>query len=205
MIQDRSLRRAMALATIVLALGGTSAAAQQLPPGHMPVPASQAQSALSTVVLETMTSAGYTYVRGEMDGEEAWFAGPQTTLAVGDTVQVTEPMLMQNFASRSLGRSFETLYFVGAYLKGSATAATASGASFGPEGEVREVLASGGYTYLRVETEAESLWIAGPSTQVGEGDVVSWRAGSMMRDFSSRTLGRTFDEILFVQEIAVVR
>jgi hypothetical protein len=193
----------MVLAATLFALGPAGAAAQQLPAGHVPVQASRNQT--TVVVLETMTGGGYTYVRGAMNGEEAWFAGPGTALAVGDTVLVADPMPMQNFSSSSLNRTFDVLYFVGSYGKGAAPVTAPRGTSFGTEGEVLEVLSGGGYTYVRVDNEGESLWMAGPPTKVEEGDIVSWRDGSMMRDFSSRTLGRTFEEILFVQEIAVVR
>ncbi len=205
MIQDRSPHRTALLAATLFVFVATDAAAQQLPPGHVPVSASGGQAAPGTVVLETMNSAGYTYVRGALQGKETWFAGPLTALAVGDTVQVASPMRMQNFASGSLGRTFEVLYFVSGYRKeGAAPSPPRSGVS-DRSGEVREVLVSGGYTYVRVETGDASLWVAGPPTDVDEGDTVSWGAGTLMRRFSSRTLGRTFDEIVFVEEFVVAR
>jgi hypothetical protein len=183
-----------------------SASGQNLPAGHVPIPASASPDAPTVVVLETMAGGGYTYVRTELNGKEAWLAGPQTALAVGDTVLASDPMPMGTFTSRALGRTFDELYFVGGFVTPGASGRTAAAPpAGGPEGEALEVLSSGGYTYVRVETDGESVWIAGPPASVEQGNTVSWRAGSPMRDFTSRTLGRTFDEILFVQEIFVVR
>jgi len=70
-------------------------------------------------VLETMNSGGYTYVQLDMDnGNPIWIAGPQTTVVKGETVQTTSKgSLMENFASKSLNRTFEKIYFVDAIVK----------------------------------------------------------------------------------------
>lgn len=206
MIPARSLRPTTVLTAALLALGATDAVAQNLPAGHVPIQQPAAQEGPGVIVLETMNSGGYTYVRGEMDGAETWFAGPAAPLQVGDTVLVSDPMQMTNFTSGSLGRTFDVLYFVGSYAKRRAATASSADAYSGSQGAVREILESGGYTYVRVESEGASIWLAGPPTDVSEGQVVTWPSSSMtMRDFSSRTLGRTFEEILFVSEIRVVR
>lgn len=62
---------------------------------------------------------------------------------------------------------------------------------------------SGGYTYVRVETAGGEKWAAGPATAVRLGDNLSWSGGSEMRGFVSKTLGRTFDSILFVDGFVV--
>jgi hypothetical protein len=64
-------------------------------------------------VLETMDAAGYTYVLIGTDQEQRWVAGPKTSVDVGDIVQTAEGQLMTDFASGSLGRTFEAVYFVG--------------------------------------------------------------------------------------------
>ena len=220
MIQERRPRATTMLTAALLALGGSHAAAQNLPAGHVPVPRSGAQEGIEVVVLETMNGGGYTYARVEMEGEETWLAGPQVMLGVGDTVLVTDPMPMEDFTSSSLDRTFDVLYFIGGYQqRASADAGAgatpspgvtdphAGGAASvdGPMGEAREVLHSAGYTYVHVEMDGESVWIAGPMTQVDEAAVVSWRGETQMGQFTSRTLNRTFEAILFVQEIIVVR
>tara|TARA_R110002096_G_scaffold92305_3_gene208717 strand:+ start:4135 stop:4455 length:321 start_codon:yes stop_codon:yes gene_type:complete len=63
-------------------------------------------------IVETMNSGGYTYVK--LDGVEgpAWFAVPECEVAVGDRVTVgSEPMMMRNFESRTLNRTFAVISF----------------------------------------------------------------------------------------------
>lgn len=72
-----------------------------------------AGAGLSGKVLETMNSGGYTYVHVEAAGKgKLWAAGPTATVKVGDTVSLPNGMLMENFASKTLGRTFERIYFV---------------------------------------------------------------------------------------------
>ena len=63
-------------------------------------------------VLETMDSAGYTYVRVQTGGDSIWAAGPQTVVAAGDVVQIARGMPMQQFQSKTLDRTFDVVYFV---------------------------------------------------------------------------------------------
>jgi len=63
-------------------------------------------------VAETMDSGGYTYVLVETGGDHIWAAGPQTTVKVGDVVQISKGMPMHQFSSNTLGRTFDVLYFV---------------------------------------------------------------------------------------------
>ncbi len=72
----------------------------------------------TATVLETMNSAGYTYVRVEEKGKAYWIALPQTELSVGEEISFYEQMLMENFTSNSLNRTFDRILFVGAISKG---------------------------------------------------------------------------------------
>lgn len=65
-------------------------------------------------------------------------------------------------------------------------------------GKVLQTLQAGGYTYAEVETGGKKVWIAGAPIQVKAGESVQWSDYSIMQNFTSKTLGRTFDEILFV-------
>lgn len=59
-----------------------------------------------------MDAAGYTYLRLKTaDGQEKWAAVTQTTVAVGDAVQIQNPAEMTNFASKTLNRTFPSIYF----------------------------------------------------------------------------------------------
>jgi hypothetical protein len=60
---------------------------------------------------------------------------------------------------------------------------------------------SGGYTYVFVETDRDKRWIAARQTAVKVGDVVQAHEGMPMPDFTSQTLGRSFDVVYFVDAI----
>jgi len=77
-----------------------------------PVPAGMTRG----TVLETMDSGGYTYVLVEASQAQIWAAGPQTTVKVGDVVEVSQGMPMQQFSSKTLNRTFDVLYFVGSIV-----------------------------------------------------------------------------------------
>ncbi|OGR05409.1 MAG: hypothetical protein A2520_04705 [Deltaproteobacteria bacterium RIFOXYD12_FULL_53_23] len=66
---------------------------------------------ISGKVLETMTSGGYTYVLLAKDGVKTWVAIPVTKVAVGDEITCKPGMVMSNFNSTSLNRSFERIVF----------------------------------------------------------------------------------------------
>ncbi len=70
-------------------------------------------------------------------------------------------------------------------------------------GVVVETMVGGGYTYVRVETDKGELWAAGPKADVAVGDKVSMPAGMTMKNFTSHTLGKTFEAILFVDSIQI--
>ncbi len=110
--------------TLVLAVGvaaligvsGCNKAKQEAP---APAPQSQAQpqaqpqvaSALSGKVVETMNSGGYTYICLEKGGQKTWVALPQTAVKVGQEVTCKPGMVMPNFTSKTLNRTFPSIVF----------------------------------------------------------------------------------------------
>ena len=65
-------------------------------------------------VLETMNSAGYTYVLIGTEEVQRWLAARETAVKVGDVVQAYEGMPMAQFESKTLNRTFDVIYFVDA-------------------------------------------------------------------------------------------
>lgn len=77
-------------------------------------------------VEETFDSGGFTYVRLATDEGEIWVAGPPTRLSPGDIAATTEGVLIANFHSRTLDRTFSRIWFVaGMRLMGPAPSAPA--------------------------------------------------------------------------------
>jgi hypothetical protein len=64
-------------------------------------------------VLETVNGGGYTYVQVKTDSGVIWAAGPQAAVKVGDKVNLGDGMLMSDFHSETLDRTFDEIYFVG--------------------------------------------------------------------------------------------
>jgi len=65
--------------------------------------------------------------------------------------------------------------------------------------KVKEVLQVEKYTYLLVEGAKGDLWIAAPSMEASPGETYTYQGGMMMKDFYSKELDRTFDEVFFVE------
>jgi len=102
----------LVLATI--AFDSEPALAGDSPAPETPVtsgPDGQQGAGIAGTVVSSMTASNYTYVELDTGEEVVWAAGPQTQLKVGESVFLAGAMLMQNFHSKSLGRSFDRLYF----------------------------------------------------------------------------------------------
>ena len=56
---------------------------------------------------------------------------------------------------------------------------------------------SGGYTYVNIDSEGKNIWVAVPKMKVEVGQEVSFAPGMEMNDFTSKTLNRTFETIIF--------
>lgn len=63
-------------------------------------------------VLETMNSGGYTYAFLDTGQDQRWVAALETPVAVGDVVLTDAGMIMTDFRSSTLDRTFEVVYFV---------------------------------------------------------------------------------------------
>ena len=87
-------------------------------PTAEPAPMTAAASGITGTVVETMDAANYTYLKVDTGSETFWAATSQTPLKVGDAVVMPEGTAMQNFHSKELDRTFDTIYFVSAVLVG---------------------------------------------------------------------------------------
>jgi len=101
-------------------------AAAQLPAGHpkidaaaksaaevsprAPEPAPTAD-AITGKVVETADAGGYTYICLEKDGKKTWAAVPPMKVSVGQELALSPGVVMTNFVSKSLNRTFEKITF----------------------------------------------------------------------------------------------
>jgi hypothetical protein len=71
-------------------------------------------------------------------------------------------------------------------------------------GTVVETMNAGGYTYAKVDRAGhDQIWVAGPETALAVGTTLGTMKGSLMPNFHSDTLNRTFDQIYFVDSLPV--
>ena len=70
-------------------------------------------------------------------------------------------------------------------------------------GTVIETIDAGRYTYVQFDTGSKKIWAAATAFSVKVGDKVTVPQGALMKNYQSKTLNRTFDEVYFVSKIYV--
>lgn len=71
------------------------------------------------------------------------------------------------------------------------------------QGVVHEVSQSGGYTFLRMTVAGKEVWAATMTTAVPVHHTVTYQNPLIMKGFHSKSLNKTFDEILFISQVTV--
>lgn len=64
-------------------------------------------------------------------------------------------------------------------------------------GKVLHSMNGAGYTYVLIDRKGEKIWVAIPKTKIVLGTTINLIPGTLMRNFESRSLHRTFDSIVF--------
>ena len=103
------------------------------PTGPARAAASMADAALQGTVVETMNAAGYTYLQVESAAGKTWVAIPESTVTKGQQVTCLPGMVMENFQSKTLGRTFPTIVFSPGLQPAPAQAGTPAQAAPGKE------------------------------------------------------------------------
>jgi hypothetical protein len=97
-----------------------------------PAPAA-AETGFSGKVVETMTTAGYTYVLVDTGTKKVWAAAVQFAVKAGDSVSFAAGDAMPNYHSKSLNRDFDLVYFTGGItVNNSGSAASAAAPKLPP-------------------------------------------------------------------------
>ena len=71
------------------------------------------------------------------------------------------------------------------------------------EGKVVSFIDTTGYTYMELENGGKVFWIAAPTTKVNKGDHIRFVESMAMHNFTSKTLNRTFDRVIFVSSTMI--
>jgi hypothetical protein len=160
----------------------TTAAAQPAPTAPATAPIGEN---LSGKVLESIPAPPYIYLRLQTARGEVWAAVSDAPVEVGAEVTVYQSMKMEAFASKTLGRTFEEIYF------GSLTAPGAPVSAGNPHAAVAQPTAtavekidkaSGADARSVEETWADGAALAGKSVTV-RGKVVKYNPGVMGKNW----------------------
>lgn len=73
------------------------------------------------------------------------------------------------------------------------------------KGKVLEVIDTSMYTYLQVSSDTNPVWIAVAKTDIAKGATIAYANGALMSNFHSKSLNRTFDKIIFLDKVEVVK
>jgi hypothetical protein len=108
--------------------------------GALPAAAPAVGQGLTGKVLERIDASPYCYLRIQTAQGEVWAAVPEAKIEKGTEVTVANPMLMNNFESKTLNRTFAAVYFGTLAPAGGAPAAPTApaampGAPTAPQGQ----------------------------------------------------------------------
>lgn len=104
----------IALLASVAVAGAAVAEPQQNVPNTDTVSPAPSQFANKGTVLEVIESPMYTYLQVSSDAGPVWLAAYRNGITKGDTVSYPDGVVMRNFYSKSLNRTFEKIIFVDA-------------------------------------------------------------------------------------------
>jgi len=164
------------------------------------MPSAPAAGDVSGTVLETFASGGYTYVRLDTEAGEVWAAVSETAVAEGDEVTINGPMVMENFTSPSLDKTFDRILF------GGLTRGAGSGDDTAPTDIER---ADGDNAHTVAEINEQGAELAGSRVRV-RGQVVKYNASIMgsnwlhLQDGSGDAASGTNDMTVTTQGTAAV-
>jgi hypothetical protein len=113
----------------------TAVAQEQKTAPQAPAPSMASASALSGTVVETFDGGGYTYIQFDTGTEQKWAAVGQTTVAVGDEVNLKPGPVMKDFHSRTLDRTFPEIIFSSGLTGANKAASTESNFGDALQGE----------------------------------------------------------------------
>ena len=202
-------------------MGSTNAAAPRAQAAAPQAAATAADpNAFTGTVAETMNSGGYTYARLQALGrDDVWIAASEFPAKTGDRLTVALTMPMQNFKSKTLARTFPTIYFVSDVARDSqqVTAPALGGATptpmtshapvAGPTSVEPVAPAPGGISIAdvwakRAALAGQEITVRGKVVKVNE--QIMGRNWIHLQDGSGAAAARTNDLTITTEEVAKV-
>lgn len=169
-------------------------------------PAPPAPTVFSGEVLEVQQVESYTYLRLKTKEGETWAAISRAPVTKGSAVTIENAMVVNNFESRVMKRTFQTIVFGSlagtnphAGMARPADASVAPVASAAPDARVAKASGPNAKTVAEIITQAASLK---DKTVLVRGKVVKYNAGIMgrnwvhLRDGSGSATANTNDVLI---------
>lgn len=176
-------------------------------------------------VLESVNAGSYTYMRLKTSDGEVWAATMQTSMPKGTKVQLHDPMVMKDFESKALGRTFDQIVFASAVSTETSSVATpAQQMTAAHKGTAAATItvpvtkapkASGPSGRTVAEVHAQKTQLSGKKVDV-RGTVVKYNSGILDRNWihlrdgsgsasdASNDLLVTTDQVAKVGDVIVV-
>jgi len=81
----------------------------------------------------------------------------------------------------------------------------AAASQYPNQGKVLDVIDTSMYTYLQVASDKGAIWLAASKTSVAKGATIGYGNGAVMTNFYSKSLNKTFDTIIFLDKVEVLK
>lgn len=193
------MKNALFLSALLLAFMA-AAAPQPLQAGHSMEGLTESQAPRSTEpisgkVLETMNNGGYTYINLQKEnGDKVWVAVMDTPVVLGSRMSFKPGIVMSNFESKGLNRTFESVVFSEGPLttpvtvttpdlkKGQATSPGSKGATVVKEEKISVAKATGAGAITVSEAYKNSATLDNKKVVV-RGKVVKVSSGIMKKNW----------------------
>ena len=176
-------------ALLFILIYGNGYSVETKPPVTPPQQHDADELSLSGKVIETMNGGSYTYVYLEKKGKKTWVAVPLMEVKVGQNMAFMPGSEMRNFSSKTLNRTFESIYFSGGPMAISATKTAAaphdgskSTAAPAAGGKISVEKAAGPNAYTVGEIFAKKISLD-KKTAVVRGKVVKVSTGIMGKNW----------------------
>lgn len=165
-------------------------------------PSEYSRAEISGAVVDTMSSGGYTYIQLDDGTGKAWAAIPQRTISLG-TEGTVVGSIMKDFASSTLGRTFDAIIFADGIESAAIDNPTNADILESPNsynrvvvsGTVNQTIDTTSYTYLEIDDGTAMIWTAVAQTDVTTGEDVTID-GNTQSGFESITLNKTFEVLI---------
>ena len=179
-----------------------------------------AQETVTGKVAETMDSGGYTYIRLAQGTESVWVATAQRKVKVGEEVYFAGGIVMNDFRSKTLNRTFKKIIFSDGSAQGGHMAQAAQiAASHGKVSDQLSVKISkaegkDGYTVAEIfskrkELDGKTVSVRGKvvkvSTEIMDRNWVHIQDGSGDAKAATHDLLATTSEVVKVGETVIAR